>query len=158
MNPHIKVCRTIPPTRTFALALASALALAASAFAQDFTLDWWTPDSGGTSSGGVHAVSLTLGQPDAGQMNCGRYGLASGFWGAWFVPRPPLAIRPGAARTFILAWPAGCEGFALETCANLVVGTWSRVGTTPQVVGNEKRVIVPLPQPGSACFYRLRQP
>ena len=38
--------------------------------AQSYSIDWFTIDGGGgTSTGGVFAVSGTLGQPDAGKIN-----------------------------------------------------------------------------------------
>ncbi len=47
-----------------------------------YSLDWWTVDGGGNSSGGDYALSGTLGQPDAGIASGGMYILNGGFWGA----------------------------------------------------------------------------
>ena len=47
--------------------------LPSSVAAQTYALDWSTIDGGGgTSTGGVYAVSGTIGQPDAGRMSGGN--------------------------------------------------------------------------------------
>jgi hypothetical protein len=59
------------------------LALAVfAADAQDYAVDWWTVDGGGgTSTGGVYALSGTIGQPDTGEMSGGTFTLVGGFLG-----------------------------------------------------------------------------
>src|SRR6476646_115689 len=49
-----------------------------------FDLSWNTVDGGGGtfSTGGIYSVGGTVGQPDAGQMSGGIYGLTGGFWTA----------------------------------------------------------------------------
>ena len=37
--------------------------------AESYSIDWFTIDGGGTSTGGVYSVSGTIGQLDAGQMS-----------------------------------------------------------------------------------------
>jgi hypothetical protein len=60
-------------------AVAGLTALAALA---QYSMDWSTLDGGGgTSTGGVYAVTGTIGQPDAGTMIGGNYTLAGGLWG-----------------------------------------------------------------------------
>ena len=59
------------------------LALAPSAFGQDFDLSWYTIDGGGEmfSNGGDFELSGTIGQPDAGvAMTGGSFELIGGFW------------------------------------------------------------------------------
>ena len=58
-----------------------AFALAGVALAQ-YTIDWWkVAGGGGTSTGGVYAVSGTIGQHDAGgPLTNGPYSLTGGFW------------------------------------------------------------------------------
>jgi hypothetical protein len=52
-------------------------------FAQQYSLDWWTVDGGGgTSTNSVYALTGTIGQPDAGVLSGGSFGLEGGFWGA----------------------------------------------------------------------------
>jgi hypothetical protein len=58
-------------------------ALVSRSQAQTYSIDWYTIDGGGggTSTGGVYAVSGTIGQPDAGgAMTGGNYSLTGGFW------------------------------------------------------------------------------
>ena len=35
----------------------------------NYSIDWYTIDGGGTSTGGVYSASGTIGQPDAGAMS-----------------------------------------------------------------------------------------
>ena len=46
--------------------------------AQSYSIDWFTIDGGGTSTGGVHSVSGTISQPDAGRMSGGSYAIDGG--------------------------------------------------------------------------------
>jgi hypothetical protein len=84
------------------LALVVGLAMVASgvimAAGDDVTygITRWTVDGGGgTSTGDVYAVTGNMGQPDAGALSGGIYGLnGSGFWG-WPVYSTylPIALR-----------------------------------------------------------------
>ena len=63
------------------------LALAPSAIAQDFAIDWHTVDGGGGfSAGGAFELEGTIGQHDAGFMTGGNFELTGGFW-AGAVPQ-----------------------------------------------------------------------
>ena len=56
-----------------------------------YDLSWTTVDGGGgTSTGGVFTLHMTLGQHDAGRMQGGPYVLWTGYWA---VP-PPIACYP----------------------------------------------------------------
>ena len=58
-----------------------------------FAIDWFTIDGGGgTSAGGSHSISGTIGQPDAGSTSGGSYSLAGGF-GESSTPFKPRARR-----------------------------------------------------------------
>src|SRR6185436_4115363 len=85
----MKSCVTLGKT----LLLCTALGLlAARLHAQSYTIDWFTIDGGGgTSTGGVYAVSGTIGQPDAGQLSGGNFTLSGGFWGGLFAIQQPGA-------------------------------------------------------------------
>lgn len=63
--------------------LALATSVLADSDAVTYRIEKWTVDGGGgVSSGGVYAVTGTNGQPDAGTLTGGVYGLnGSGFWG-----------------------------------------------------------------------------
>jgi hypothetical protein len=67
--------------RTIGGALVAA-GLAASAFANDFDLSWYTIDGGGVTfaTGGDFEMGGTIGQPDAGAMSGGDFELSGGFW------------------------------------------------------------------------------
>jgi len=41
---------------------------------------WWTPNAGGSSSGGQYSLSGAAGQPDAGTHTAGVYRLSGGFY------------------------------------------------------------------------------
>ena len=61
--------------------LASAIIAAPGSPDGGLSLSWWTVDAGGGSSkGGVFALSGTVGQPDAGAMQGGSFTLSGGFW------------------------------------------------------------------------------
>ena len=63
-------------------ALAVLLPLVSVVLAQgSYELSWATVDGGGGSSeGGIYALSGTIGQPDAGTLSGGLYTLTGGFW------------------------------------------------------------------------------
>jgi hypothetical protein len=82
------------------LALASALKAAGQGLAPaagPFDLSWWTIDGGGgASSGGAYELAGTSGQPDAGVLTGGGYGLTGGFWGGASAPNAsylPMILR-----------------------------------------------------------------
>ena len=60
------------------LLLIVAIAIAAP---EDFSLNWWTVDGGGTTSlGGGYELIGTIGQPDVGLLSGDNYELTGGFW------------------------------------------------------------------------------
>jgi hypothetical protein len=76
------------------IALLTSLLFTWRALAQDrpravedtYTIEWYTIDSGGGSSGDeTYALNGTIGQPDAAMMSNGSYSLISGFWGGTVV-------------------------------------------------------------------------
>ncbi len=81
------------------LLLAAVPVLARSGAGYDLT--WSTVDGGGGtfSVGGGYSLGGTAGQPDAGQLTGGDYGLAGGFWsggapaGALYRVYLPIAVR-----------------------------------------------------------------
>ena len=121
-----------------------------------YSIDWSTVDGGGgTSTGGVYAVSGTIGQPDAGTMSGGSFTLVGGFWAL-----PGLVQTPGAPMLYItnaapgwatLLWLPPTPGFVLQENLSLSSTNWvySLSSTTNPVV-------VPATLP--AKFYRLHKP
>jgi hypothetical protein len=129
-----------------------------------YALDWHTIDGGGgTSTGGVYAVSGTIGQPDAGRMTGGPYAISGGFWSLVDVVQAPgmplLSIERlpgGAVRVF---WPRPAEGFVLEEVSaitNSPVTGWSLVApATYQTNATQISIIIPVPT--GMRVYRLRK-
>jgi hypothetical protein len=135
----------------------AALSLAVAAHAQQFTIDWHTIDGGsGTSTGGVYAVSGTIGQPDAGgPMTGGNFSLTGGFWALPIaVPTPgtpTLQIVRGAPGLATISWNPATPGFVLQMSDNLATPNWS---DAPSGAANPVTVPAALP----SKFYRLRKP
>jgi hypothetical protein len=90
--------------------------------AEDFALDWFTMDGGGgTSTGGVYAVTGTIGQPDAGAMQGGQFALQDGFWSILASGRivlPSLHITRADGQV-IITWNPLAPGFVLEENTSL---------------------------------------
>src|SRR5258708_5465522 len=105
--------------KTIALAILGFGLCAATARAQNYSIDWFTIDGGGrTSRGGVYSVSGTIGHPDAGHMSGANFTIAGGFWGiiaAIQTPASPLLrVFLPATNTAVVAWPALSTGFSLQ--------------------------------------------
>jgi hypothetical protein len=78
--------RRMALTATLVLALLAASAVLAAA--GDFSIPFWSVDSGGgTSRGGEFVLNGSIGQPDAGRMSGGDYVLQGGVWGS--LPATP---------------------------------------------------------------------
>ena len=132
--------------------------LALGAHAENFTIDWSTVDGGGgTSTGGVYAVSGTIGQPDAsGALSGGQYSVVGGFWSFIAVPTPgapPLTIRGTTTNAVLVMWPSPSPGFALQQNSDLNTTNWLPVLPTPVDNGTTKTVII-TPASGRK-FFRL---
>jgi hypothetical protein len=57
-----------------------------------YGLNWFSVDSGGGKSiNGAYSVQGSVGQPDAGNIGGGAYGLQGGFWGGI---EPAAFLRP----------------------------------------------------------------
>jgi len=131
------------------------------AFAQNYSIDWFTiAGGGGTSTGGVYSVNGTIGQADAGHMSGGNYTLDGGFWSIVAAVQTPgaplLRVVRSSTNTVIVAWPSSATAFSIEQNSTLTSGSWTTVTNTQFVVGSEKQVIV-APPVGNR-FYRLKSP
>jgi hypothetical protein len=131
------------------------------AWGQSYSIDWSTVDGGGgTSTGGVYAVSGTIGQPDAGAMSGGSFTLQGGFWGVVAAVQTPgapwLSIARTTTNTVAVTWPSPSTGWTLQQNTNSVVSqNWSNVTATIQDDGTTKTLI--LNPPAGSRFYRLKQ-
>jgi hypothetical protein len=131
---------------------------------QSYSIDWFTIDGGGgTSSGGVYAVSGTIGQPDAGVMSGGAYSLVGGFWGVIAIQTPgaPLLsveLTNGTVRVF---WPSPATDFLLDQTMALASPpaaiSWSQVARATYQT-NATQIFITVPAPVGNKFYRLRKP
>ena len=128
--------------------------------AQSYTIDWHTIDGGGGSStGGVYAVSGTIGQPDAGgPMTNGLYSVTGGFWALFGVQMsgaPTLTITPAAPGFAILSWPVTALNFQLQETTNLALpNSWSPVAQP--AVTNGAQISVTVPASADRKFFRLK--
>jgi hypothetical protein len=125
-----------------------------------YSIDWHTIDGGGgTSTGGVYAVSGTIGQPDAGAMSGGNYTLEGGFWGviaAVQMPGSPLlTITVTGPNTIVISWLYPSSGFQLQQNSAVETTNWTGVATSPVQVGDEWQV--PVSPPAGNKFYRLKK-
>lgn len=125
-----------------------------SAFAQPFALESWSIDGGGgTSAGGGFSVSGTIGQPDAGTLSGGGFGLVGGFPGFHVVPAGPMtvALQILADGRVHVTWPGAEAAWQLEAA--------SRLGSSPdwQTVTAPGATSYTAPATGPARFFRLRR-
>ena len=133
-----------------------------SATAQTYSIDWSKVSSGGgTSTGGVYAVTGTIGQPDAGTtMSGGNYSLTGGFWSFLSLVQTPgaplLSIRFTAANTAIVSWPSPSTGFTLQFATDLTLSNWINSVTAPSDDGTNRFLIVS--PPTGNRFFRLVKP
>ena len=131
--------------------------------AQSYAIDWYKiSGGGGTSTGGVYAVSGTIGQHDAGgPMTGGNFSLTGGFWSLLSVVQttgaPLLSITLTTTNTALVSWPSPSTGFNLQVNTNSVASVnWSNVVTLPTDNGTAKFIIVN--PPAGNRFYRLFKP
>ncbi|MCX6894547.1 MAG: hypothetical protein NTZ16_03385 [Verrucomicrobia bacterium] len=150
-----------PASLNFCFAAGLFIASAAALCAQNYSIEWSTIDGGGgTSTGGVYAVSGTIGQPDAGPtMSGGNYSVDGGFWGVMAVvqtPGAPLLSITKSGGNAVISWPVPATGFVLQTNAN--VGNpagWGNFSGSVSDNGTTKSVTLPA-QPGNS-YFRLKQ-
>jgi hypothetical protein len=125
--------------------------------AQYFSIDWFTIDGGGgASTGGVHAVSGTIGQPDAGgPMSSGQYSLIGGFWALPLAVQttgaPTLTIVSAAPGQATISWTPDTPGFVLQETLSLSPANWIN---SPSSATNPVTIPAALPKK----FYRLFKP
>ena len=129
--------------------------------AQSYSIDWFTVDGGGgTSTGGVFALTGTIGQPDAGRMAGGNYSMDGGFWGiiaAIQTPGAPLLTITRSNNFAIVSWSDTGTAFRLENNNNLsITNGWA---TAPQTRSTNGGIIsITAPASTGNNFYRLKNP
>ena len=132
------------------------------ALAQPFSIDWFTIDGGGgTSTGGVFAISGTIGQPDANSqpMLGGNFSLVGGFWSLFAMQTPGvplLTIGLTTTNSAVVSWPSPSTGFTLQQNADLNTANWVAAPQTVTDDGTNKFIVVN--PPAGNRFYRLFKP
>lgn len=120
---------------------AACLTFVDSAAAQNYSIDWFTPDSGSTSTGGPYSVSGAAGQADANlqPMTGGTFSLDGGFW-SLFAVQPPggllLTMQPVGPDRTTLSWYPNTPGLVLQESVSLSPASWrnSPSGSTNPIV------------------------
>lgn len=145
-------CRCV----TWCLLVFIDLLFALNVFAE-YAIDWSTADGGGgTSTGGVYAISGTAGQPDAGgALTGGVYSLIGGFWVLPLAIQtegaPILTITLSTPGTAVISWTPVSTNWVLQERVSLISGGWSNAPSGPT-----NPVVVPATVP--IKFYRLLSP
>ena len=127
------------------------------AAAQTYSIDWSKiAGGGGTSTGGVYAVSGTIGQHDAGgPLTDGQYSVTGGFWALPTLVQTPgvptLHITNAAPGFATIWWTPPTPGFTLQSTESLSPTNWVNA---PSGMNNPANVPATLP----ARFYRLAKP
>ena len=135
-------------------------ALVSRAQAQTYSIDWYKiAGGGGTSTGGVYAVSGTIGQHDAGgPMTGGSYSLTGGFWGLIAVVQTPglpnLTITVVGPNSVVVSWP-NTGSYTLQTNNNLNTSNWLGYGGNINTANGTNSVTIT--PPIGNLFFRLKQ-
>lgn len=139
----------------------SALAFGVRVSAQTHSIDLYTIAGGsGSSTGGVYAVSGTIGQHEAtGPMTGGKYSLRAGFWSLISVvqtPGAPALCITLAGNSVILTWP-GPGSFTLQQNADPANPSgWTPSSYTVSTANGTNSVT--LNHLAGNLFFRLRSP
>jgi hypothetical protein len=123
-----------------------------------YSINWYkVAGGGGTSTGGPYSLSGTIGQPDAGSMTGGSYGIVGGFWGIIAavptVGSPVLTITRTTTNTVLISWPSPSTGFILQQNSVLGSPSWTPAPEVPVDNGTTKSVVIN--PPIGNRFYRL---
>ena len=141
----------------------SAVLLLAGSFvanAQSYSIDWYkVAGGGGTSSGGVYAVSGTIGQHDAGgPLTGGNYSLTGGFWALISVAQTPGAptLYVSHSGTTVTVYWQNVSGWSLQQNNNLAnPGGWTLNSSWTNSNGTNS---LGLTSPTGNLFFRLSNP
>jgi hypothetical protein len=134
--------------------------LVLSAIAQ-YSIPWSTIDGGGgTSTGGVYAVSGTIGQPDAGgPLTNGQYSVTGGYWALIQVVQTaglPNLVITRSGNTVTVSWP-DTGSYTLQQNANVANSAgWATSGYSVTTASGTNSITVT--SPTGNLFFRLKQP
>lgn len=133
--------------------------------AQTYSIPWFKIAGGGAttpSTGGVYAVSGTIGQPDAGSATGGPYAVDGGFWaGVLQTPgAPPLSAARLANGNVRVFWSLTATNFVLDQTSALAptpaATVWTQVPFPYQT--NASQISITITSPSGNKIYRLRKP
>ena len=129
-------------------------------YAQGYSIDWYKiAGGGGTSAGGVYAVSGTIGQPDAGgPMTGGNYSLIGGFWSLISVVQttglPDLLVTHSGS-SVVVSWQ-DTGTYTLQQNGNLAVPSgWTTSGYSVSTSNGTNSITII--SPTGSLFFRLKQ-
>jgi hypothetical protein len=154
--------RGLAQFKTCRIALAFCFLLSAFGFqalAQTYSIDWYKiAGGGGTSTGGVYAVSGTIGQHDAGgPMTGGSYSLTGGFWSLIAVVQTggvPTLYITSSGNTVTVYWQ-DVSGWTLQQNNNLATPAgWS---VNSNWITSNGINYLNITSPTGNLFFRLKQ-
>jgi hypothetical protein len=132
--------------------------------AQQYAIPWFKIAGGGAtapSTGGVYALSGTIGQVDSGRVASTNYSyrLEAGFWAIAIqqLGYPSLNITQSSTNT-VVSWVTAESGLILQSATDLATPTaWTDTGLSVATNATTNLVTVPL-NPTQRAFFRLRRP
>ena len=131
-----------------------------SVHAQTYTIDWHKiAGGGGTSTGGVYALSGTIGQHDASApLTGGPYSLTGGFWAiisAVQTPGLPNLTIIHSGNNVIVSWP-NTGTYTLQQNPNVAnPAGWTTSAYSINSLNGTNSIT--LPSPTGNLFFRLHQ-
>ncbi|HTL18101.1 MAG TPA: hypothetical protein VL793_12765 [Patescibacteria group bacterium] len=146
-------------TRLFLLVLLLVLAANPSS-AQNFSIDWFSINSGGgASAGGNFELRASIGEAGNGKLSGGVFSIDAGYWAIEstqpLVIPPQLSIAATLTNTVVVSWPSSSTGFSLQQSTVLSSTSWTDVSVSPIDDGTIKLVVLPLSS--NNLFLRLKQ-
>ena len=145
----------------FACATALFLASVTTVPAQ-YAIDWHkVAGGGGTSTGGIYAVSGTIGQHDVGMSGDGNFSVLGGFWSLYAMQTagaPTLNIARTPTNTVVVFWRIPVADWRLDTATTLVGGSLLWTEVSPPYETNGLNLQFREPTPIGNKFYRLHRP
>jgi hypothetical protein len=129
--------------------------------AQSYSIDWYKVSGGaGTSTGGVYAVSGTIGQHDAGgPMTGGNFSLTGGFWSLISVVQTaglPNLMISHAGNSVIVSWP-NAGSYTLQQNSNVAAPAGWTTSSYAISTSNGTNSVTITPPTGN-LFFRLTLP
>ena len=159
-NRNSLICVRSVSTPWLCAAVVIFCALSASA---QYAIPWHTIDGGGAtapSTGGVYALSGTIGQVDTGRVAStnDHYRLESGFWGIAVQQAgfPSLSVSQEGTNA-VIRWVTPETQFMVQFTTNLTASTvWTDLGLATATNGVTNAIAIPLTD-AERAFFRLRR-